>query len=242
MSRKLWALNALLLALVAVCGWQIHSRWKQHVAAQSKFFSQPVKPDAAPVVVLPQQPPPVSPSSFIAIANELLFSRDRNPTVVIEKAEEKKMPALPRYYGSMNFGSGPRVLLAVESGKEQKAFQLGDTVGDFKLLAISSSDVVFEWDGKKVPAKLKDLLDLAPVADASAPVTTTAKPSQAAQVKTMEATTIQDTNKPGRELSGGQYRGCQPSDKSPSGTVMDGYRKVVSKTLFGETCRWEKVQ
>lgn len=240
MSRKLWALNLLLVALIAVCAWQIHARWKQRTAEQERFFSQQTQAAAAPVIVLPPPPPAVAPSSYIQIANELLFSRDRNPTVVIEKPEEKKMPALPRYYGSMNFGSGPRVLLAAAAGKEQKAFQLGDTVGDFKLLAVSNSEIVFEWDGKKVPAKLKDLRDLTPVAEATKPVTD-AKASPAATVKTMAVTTVQDVNKPGKELTE-KYRGCQPGDKSPPGTVMDGYRKVVTKSVFGESCRWEKLQ
>jgi hypothetical protein len=34
---------------------------------------------------------------------------------------------------------------------------------------------------------------------------------------------------------------CAPGDKQRAGTVVDGYKKVVGKTPFGEVCRWEPV-
>ena len=243
MSRKLWALNLLLMALIGVVCWQIRVRWQQREAEQNRFLAQAPKAEPAPVLVLPPVPGHVSPSTYIQVANELMFSRDRNPTVVIEEPPKKQMPALPRYYGAMNFGSGPRVVLAPAAGKPQKTFQLGDQIGDFKLLAVSNSEIVFEWDGKKVPAKLADLKDLAPPPDAAPAAQAAANEpeSSGSKIKTMTTTTIQDTNKPGAQL-GEKYRECQPGDKSPAGAVMDGYKKTVYKTVFGESCRWEKVQ
>jgi hypothetical protein len=38
---------------------------------------------------------------------------------------------------------------------------------------------------------------------------------------------------------GNSTRACVPGDTTPPGTVQDGLRKVVSKTPFGESCRWE---
>lgn len=244
MSRKLWVLNLLLVALIATVCWQIRIRWQQREAAQNRFLAQAPKAEAAPVLVLPPVPGQVSPATYIQVANELMFSRDRNPTVVIEEPPKKQMPALPRYYGAMNFGSGPRVVLAPAAGKPQKTFQLGDQIGDFKLLAVSNSEIVFEWDGKKVPAKLADLKDLTPPPEA-APAAQAAAANEperpASKIKAMAATTIQDTSKPGAQL-GEKYRECQPGDKSPAGAVVDGYKKMVYKTVFGESCRWEKVQ
>jgi hypothetical protein len=47
-------------------------------------------------------------------------------------------------------------------------------------------------------------------------------------------------NAPG--ATSGQVKLCNPGDTSPAGAVVDGYRKVVTRTPFGEVCRWEPVQ
>lgn len=41
---------------------------------------------------------------------------------------------------------------------------------------------------------------------------------------------------------GSGFRACVPSDHSPAGTVVDGYRKVVGKSFMGRTCLWEREQ
>lgn len=246
MSRKLWVLNVLLLALIAAGAWQSTTRWKQREADQRRFLAQAPAAEPAPVVVLPVLPARVAPASYLDIASQLLFSKDRNPTVVIEETPKKQMPALPRYYGSMNFGSGPRVVLASAAGQPQKTFQLGDQVGEFKLLAVTNTEVVFEWDGKKVPAKMADLKDLEPAKEAPAAqaVKGVDQPVQpAGSVKTMGTSVSTDTSKPGEKFgSDDKYRVCQAGDKSAAGAIVDGYRKAVFKTVFGEGCRWEKVQ
>jgi hypothetical protein len=50
-----------------------------------------------------------------------------------------------------------------------------------------------------------------------------------------------DRARPGAEVGQG-YRGCLPGDDSPSGTVVDGYRKVSSASPFGVSCGWEKIK
>ena len=49
------------------------------------------------------------------------------------------------------------------------------------------------------------------------------------------------TKGPGIELGQGS-RACVPGDTTPPGTVKDGFRKVVNKTPFGNSCRWEAVK
>jgi TonB family protein len=39
----------------------------------------------------------------------------------------------------------------------------------------------------------------------------------------------------------GGFKRCELNDNTPAGTVVDGYRKVVSPTPFGEACRWDPV-
>jgi hypothetical protein len=49
------------------------------------------------------------------------------------------------------------------------------------------------------------------------------------------------TARPGAEVGQG-YRSCLPGDNSPSGTIVDGYRKLMTPSPFGVSCGWEKIQ
>jgi hypothetical protein len=49
------------------------------------------------------------------------------------------------------------------------------------------------------------------------------------------------TARPGADVGEG-YRGCLPGDNSPSGTIANGYRKVMTTSPFGVSCGWEKIQ
>ena len=40
----------------------------------------------------------------------------------------------------------------------------------------------------------------------------------------------------------GESRLCVPGDKSPAGTVKDGYRKTVVPGPFIEMCQWEPIK
>ena len=239
MSKKLWALNLLLVALIVVGGWQIRVRWQNRVAAQERFLRQVPQPAPAPAVILPPQPGPVQAAAYVQVANELILSKDRNPIVVIETPPVKEMPPLPRYYGMMNFGQGPRIVLAAASGQPQKTYMLGDKIGDFTLFSASNSELVFEWDGKKVPAKIADLKDKEPVHEA--PMTTVAKSEMPAAKPAAPAVVGGNVNGPGKDL-GETVKACQPGDTSPNGAVVAGFRKIISKTPFGDSCRWERVQ
>lgn len=242
MSRKLLALNLALLALIAAAGWQLQTRWQKKAAAQEQFLGRKFEAAPAPVVLLPTPPPPTSPAVYATIATQLLFSKDRNPTVVIETPQPKKMPGLPRYYGQMNFGGGPRVVLADAPGGKQKTYLMGEKIGEFVLAGISRTEIVFEWDGKKVPAKLEDLKDLTKPAEPTKTTATTAAQPTAVAAKPA-ATNVggKQATGPGQEVGEG-YKACQPGDPHPNGAIVDGYRKIMASTPFGTSCRWVRVQ
>jgi hypothetical protein len=81
--------------------------------------------------------------------------------------------------------------------------------------------------------KVKSRSEAAPQqAQSSAPVQ--AAPKEA-------AATPQKNTGPGVSM-GGDFRACIPGDPTPPGTVMEGYRKLVSDTPFGKACRWELVR
>ncbi len=41
---------------------------------------------------------------------------------------------------------------------------------------------------------------------------------------------------------GSGFRACVAGDTSPAGTILDGYKKVISHTMMGQNCHWEQVK
>lgn len=243
MRGRLLGLNLLLLAGCVAAGWRLRVQHEEHARRQREFLAARVAPPPAPAVALPSPPPQISAAGYLEVAQKLLFSRDRNPTVIIEVAAPKPVPPLPHYYGVMNFGDGPRVILALP-GKPQKSCVAGDKIGDFVLAAIEPAGLVFEWEGKQIRKRFDELRDRgeappAPQQAAAAAAQAAAAPQNVSTVATV--TTVQEKKGPGAE-AGENLRYCQPGDATPAGTVVDGYRKVVKKSPFGEQCLWEKVQ
>jgi len=237
MKGKLWLINLALIGLIGFAGWKLRQNWEAAQARERALLSKSVPQPAPPVVPVPPKPGPVTGASFLEVAEKLLFSRDRNPTVVLEVEAPKPVPPFPRFHGVMDLGAGPSVILTAP-GKEQKSYKLGEQVGDFKLVSVSRTGIVFEWEGKQLLAKLEDITDRQPIPE-QAPQQTAA----AAAPRTQQGTTTlaPSAPKPGADL-GGQVRGCDPNDSSPSGTVADGFRKVVTENPFGKSCRWEPIR
>lgn len=243
MSRKLILLNLALLAVAAWLGWLLHVRWLEGEAEVRAIFQQAARAKA----VLP--PPPLAPipavtsTEYVEVAQKTLFSKDRNPNVVIETPPPKPeppMPALPFYFGQITFGE-PVVLLSVTSNGQQKSYRAGDKVGPFELVGFDSEKIRLSWNGKTVERRLQELEPKEPVQQ-QAPVQAPA-PAAAPVVKSLSASSSSDDNRNpqlGQDMGGG-FRACANGDKSPAGTVLDGYKKVISQTLMGESCFWQKV-
>lgn len=252
MRRNLLALDILLLALCGLGVWRFTESRRERLAEQESFLKRREVAVPAPVVLMPPKLAPTMAGPYVDVAQKLLLSADRNPTVVLDVVPPKVMPALPRAYGAMDLGEGPRVVLAAAHGSPQRSYAPGETIGDFKLLAITQAGVVFEWDGKEVAAPYDQLRDLtapeparaatptraaaAPGAQASAPAGAVPKP---AGVQTVTSNSNAQ-GKPG--VGSGFARSCQAGDNSPAGTVADGYRKVIQDLGVFKNCYWEKMQ
>ena len=235
MSKKLWFLNLLLVAGLVMIGRELHASWKASREREKRMLNQRVSPVKEPPATIGPPPAPVQATQYIDVAQQTLFSKDRNPTVVVEVPVEKPkiMPPFPKFYGVMNLGDGPMAIMN-ESGR-QKTFKTGEKIGEYKLLAIGTETLTFEWDGKPHVKKFSELQvrEAAPqveerTAAPAAPVTpaapaTPAKPG------------------PGTDMGGG-LAACNANDSSPAGTVVDGKRKVVTESPFGKVCRWEPVR
>lgn len=245
------------LALMVGAGailWHGRAEWRKAETKREKLYA-PVKPVAAPPLAPAAAPEIPQAVKYADIANKNLFSKDRNPNVIIpppKPAEEKKMPPLPVVYGVLGLPSGTRAIMAVKAGQSSRPVRAGDTVGEFKITSLDTRQITFEWDGKEISKPVDELIDRSgPLQMASnaapapapsqpaAPATGLAPVSSASKTETSNAPT---NPKLGRELGvpGASVRGCVPGDSTPAGTVMDGYRKQVVPGPFGigSQCSW----
>lgn len=243
MKTKLIALNVLLLAGIGAIAWQVNLSWKQAAAERQANLNVRIKP----VTVAPATPSPkpegATPAQYAQVAEKNLFSSDRNPTVVIEvekKDPPKPMPPLPVVYGVMGLPSGVKAIMAEKPGQPNHSVRAGETIGEFKVLALDTQNIKFEWNGKEISKRIEDLVDRSnPQSGAgSANNSGPAAPPQsiAAPQKPLEPNL---DPKLGVSLTE-TMRACRPGDTTPAGTVVDGFRKVLTPSPFGTICRWFK--
>lgn len=249
MSRNLILLDLLLVALCGLAGWRLAAHRDERLAEQRAFLERREPPAPAPAVLLPQLAPPAAAGNYVEVAQKLLLSADRNPSVIIDVVPPKQRPPLPRAYGAMDFGGGPRVFLSLRPGDPQRPYAPGDRIGEFKLLAVSRAGVVLEWDGKEVTASFEQMRDTsaaqprAAQAPAQRQQPQPGAPPREAPPATGLQTVAASPATPGRPGPGdGPRRGCAPGDGTPVGTVVDGFRRKVIDTPMGKGCYWEKVQ
>lgn len=239
MRRRLIALDLVLLAAVGAMGWRLRQNWRQARHREQMVLRHTIKPLPPPPVTPLPPVEPLKAAAYSEIAEKMLFSKDRNPTVVIEQAPPKPMPPLPVLYGVMDIGAGPTAILSEKSGAEGRGYRIGEKIGPFAIVGLNAQEIVFEWEGKRVNKKLEELLDRrsSPGAEAGASPT----PRGAAPPPPSPAVASVSQTGPGVAI-GGNIRACQPGDDSPAGTVQDGFRKVISDSPFGKVCRWEPVK
>ena len=248
MSR-LFLLNVLLLAGIAMATMKLVELRDETARREAMVHeSAPKLPNAKGTTAVPAPDRTVA-ANYLDIASRLLFSKDRNPTVIIAPPPVKQTPALPMAYGVLMVADPPIIMMAAKKGEGQKGYRAGDQVGDYKIVAFDSRSIVLEWDGQKVTKNLQDLADRDAQTAAlmnqqnrqnvPAEAPAAAPSSGGAQVLSNSGSTA--ASGPGIDTGGG-IRACTANDSAAPGTVSDGYRKVVSETPFGKVCRWEKVK
>jgi hypothetical protein len=244
MNRKILALNLGLLVLLGTLAWMLRVHWREARARELATLSRPARGKAQLPPPLPAPPQPAVPADYLDVAQKTLFSKDRNPNVIIETAPppppkpDPPVPPLPAYYGQMGWGE-PVVFLNAGKGG-QKGFHTGDTVGPFKLVAFNRDTVTFEWNGKTLEypvAELKPKEGTPAASQAGVPAFAPEKVASAGAV-----IGITQEKGPVLGVQNGDIRSCVAGDKSPSGTVKDGFRKSVVPGPFGEMCQWEPIK
>ena len=263
MNRRIVLLNLALLVLVGALGWMLRANWLEAQARERAVLRRKValKPVLAPPSLPGVQPAP--PAEYIDVANKMLFSKDRNPTVVVEPpkpAPEPVMPTLPNYNGQMAIGPQPVIFLSLNN--VQSSYHTGEQIGDFKVVSFDEENIAFEWKGKSIERKLEELRPKQVVAQANGvrppavpdpspapaqaatpvrPVTSLSGPSTSKAGDTNNAPDAIEDGVLGPPLPGG-FRTCVPADTSPAGSVHSGFRKVQSMSIFGASCAWEPVK
>ena len=247
---------ALVIAAVAVA-WHGHLVWRQAEAKRQRLHA-PVKP--APVASAPAEAKPETPQAvkYADVANKNLFSKDRNPNVILDPpkpAEVKKMPPLPVLYGVLGLPSGTRAIMAEKQGDPSRPVRAGDTVGEFKVVSLDIHRVTFDWDGQQISKPVDDLIDRSTTAPSAAGLPAPAAPASSAapappsgglapvassNAAGSSASSNVTSPKIGKEVGapGMSVRGCVAGDASPAGTVIEGYKKQVVSTPFGNQCSW----
>jgi len=239
-NRKLIALNVVLALAVAWAAYLFRNEIAAAKARETAMRKAQVKP--APPLPLPALPnqPPVLATGFQTIATRTLFHPSRDPSIPVEAPPPPPppppMPALPRYFGTMNIGTGPMALLAMGSGPSQPV-KPGDTIGPFKLVDVNTVDITFEWNGQIARRTLDQMTDRKIESNASSSDDTRAVQAAAPAVV---VPVVKQPVGPGESTSFG-FKLCDSNDSLPDGTVKDGYRKVTYKTPFGSACRWDPV-
>jgi hypothetical protein len=241
-------LSSLLLAaaLTAVI-WTGTTQWRQAEAQRKAILNTPLKtlpvPPAAPA------PAAAAPNAvaYADVAEKDLFSKDRNPNVVIEQkpVEEKKMPPLPMLYGVMGMPSGAQALIAEGKGEAGHPVRAGESVGEFKILALDTQNITFGWNGKEVSRKVDELIDRTPENGGGARAASAAAPGGPAAPPPAPVTNSNATGKHGPIQVGSPIEpayNCLGNDNSPAGTVDDGFRKTILPSPFGSMCKWVAIR
>jgi hypothetical protein len=244
MNRKLILLNVVLVAMAAALGWTLRQRWLEGQARERAIFVLAARKMALlppPPLALPKT---VTPAEYLDVAQKMLFSKDRNPNVVIEPEKPKPeppMPALPAYFGQMTL-SDPVVFLAMGAAG-QKSYHPGDKVGAFELVAFDREKITLAWNGKTVEKKLQELVPKEPLPQPAQPAAVQAAPAAAPQVRSIGGSSDSNADKGplGVDMGANLY-GCKTGDSTPNGTVVNGYKKIVVRGLMGDSCHWEQVK
>jgi hypothetical protein len=234
-KRKLLLANLALLAFATAGAVHLRREWVEAHTREQAVLEKRIQPAPPPRMPAPAAIEPVKAAGYNDIAQKMLFSKDRNPVVVVEPPPAPKvvpMPALPLFHGVVNLGDGPMAIMSVGPKGPHRDYQPGDKVGDFKLVAVNNEELVLEWNGQTITKKVDEILDRSTVAPPAPGPAAAATPAPAPVVVTKAPAA------PGGELNGG-IKACQPGDTSPAGTVTDGFRKVIKATPFGARCYWE---
>lgn len=243
MKGKFIALNILLVVVLGAVIWNGRQQLRQARAKRQQNISSVSKPVVAPPAPPVAKPDAAQPAKYAEVATKNLFSKDRNPDIVIDppKVEPPKpMPPLPVVTAVLGLPSGTRALMAERKGLDSRPVKSGDTIGEFKIVSLDTQNVVFDWDGKQISKSIDDLIDRSTPTTATGQGAVPQGPAVAAAAVNKQPAALVG---PGKAQEGKAERPCVPGDTSPNGAVVDGYKLSFKDSPFGRIgCHWSPVQ
>lgn len=239
MTGKLRLLDLALLVLAGLLYWHLRGEWIDSHARDLALLNSSL-PAARVAALAPlDKVAAVTAADYADVATQDLFSKDRNPNVIVDPLPPppvKPQPPFPVAHGVMIWdGVPPTIVLSEKAGGPQKGYRPGDTIGPWTLVSVDSSYADFEWDGKEFKKRIDELIDRTPIAQAAPPPASAAAPATPVAAKTLSNASHAGPN---LDLGAG-FKSCYADDGSPEGTVVDGMKKMVTATPFGSNCRWE---
>jgi len=256
-TRTLRLLDVCLAALLALLIWQLRREWISAHSRQQVLSALSIPAVAVPgIAPLPVIVPPRA-ASYADVAANNLFSKDRNPNVIIDPPApppEKPPPPFPVAHGVMLWpGVPPTVVFSEKPGAPQKGYHPDEKIGDWKIDFIDRSYVVLEWNGKQFKKAIDELVEKAPVVAAAGPSAPASQPGLGPPASANVVMGPPPAPAPASALSsdhpagpgidvGGGFRACVAGDPSPAGAVVGGMKKVVIPTPFGSACHWESAR
>jgi hypothetical protein len=238
---KLRLLDLALLVLAGLLGWQWRREWIDSHARTLALLNGSLPTAKVPGLTPLDKVDPLTAATYVEIAIKNLFSQDRNPNVIVDPpppAPVKPTPPFPVAHGVMLWnGAPPTIVLSEKANGVQKGYHPGDSIGQWKLVSLDNSYVDLEWDGKEFKKRIDELIDRTPIAEVAQPAVAS-KVAPVAVAPAAQSLATSAKSGPGIDTGGGQ-KSCVAGDDSPSGTVVDGMKKVVVLNPFGSNCHWE---
>lgn len=263
MSRRLFYLNALLMLGIIGATLELRGRWVEARNREEMMRLGALQPLRATLKPPIPGTKAVSATDYTLVSSQMLFAKDRNPTVVVDPPPvpvEKPWPRLPKSYGLMLLGEKPRILLGTGPGN-QKSYVAGEKVGEIEIVKFDNRTITFAWNDKTIEKRLEDLVDNNPMGSPSqsgpppggyggppgAVVGGGAASSNGVRPAGGGLTSIGAGGSTADARIGGDTglqgtKSCAPGDNSPAGTVLNGMKKVVVPGMFGSSCYWEPVK
>jgi hypothetical protein len=219
-------------------GWSLGRLRKDYLKrTQWLYAGAPAQPLSTPAA-RPNQPAP--PESFVEIVDRNVFSSLRG-SLPPQSQEDAKAPKLPLLFGSMNLGKGWFALMAPgdQASPVSKRVLPGEEIGGYKLVSIGASNVVLEWQDKRITLDVSESARHVPGI-----VDKTASPSPRPAPGTTAGSTA-NSGTTGAPASGGASTSAARSSSRgadvPEGAVVGGKQKVTVQTPFGPVVQWREV-
>ena len=227
-----------LIGLNILLSWFLGRLWKDYRSrTQWLAVGAPAQPRAT-MAAGPSQAG--MPQSFVEIVDRNVFSPQRGSQPP-QPQEEAKAPKPPFLFGTMNLGNGRFALMAPgdQSSPVSKRVLPGEEIGGYKLVSIGASNVVLEWQDKRITLDVSESARHVPGI-----VDKTASPSPRPAPGTTAGSTA-NSGTTGAPASGGASTSAARSSSRgadvPEGAVVGGKQKVTVQTPFGPVVQWREV-